>query len=214
MQAFEEAIDRGCDAIEFDVQSIGNRFRIFHDRNFNRMFGVDLKTNEASEADVDKLIYPNLEKLPTLQQTLDCINGRVDVNVEIKSNQAALNIANIAESYLEKPEWKNKSITLSCFSLATINTIHRFKKKIKLSYLLYDQYCNLEEIKRLKDDYIKYNIHSLNLPLESISEKIIEYCVNNNIRIYVYTVNEIKQIRYLRELGVNGVFTDFPKLIR
>lgn len=214
LQAFEEAIDRGCDAIEFDVQSIGNRFRIFHDRNFHRMFGVDLKTNEASESDVNKLIYPNLEKLPTLQQTLDCINGRVDVNVEIKSNQAALNIANIAESYLEKPEWKNKSITLSCFSLATINTIHRFKKKIKLSYLLYDQYCNLEEIKRLKDDYIKYNIHSLNLPLESISDKIIEYCVNNNIRIYVYTVNEIKQIRYLRELGVNGVFTDFPKLIR
>ena len=214
LQAFEEAIDRGCDAIEFDVQSIGNRFRIFHDRNFNRMFGVDLKTNEASEADVNKLIYPNLEKLPTLQQTLDCVNGRVDVNVEIKSNQAALNIANIAESYLDKPEWKNKSITLSCFSLATINTIHRFKKKIKLSYLLYDQYCNLEEIKRLKGDYIKYNIHSLNLPLESISEKIIEYCVNNNIRIYVYTVNEIKQIRYLRELGVNGVFTDFPKLIR
>lgn len=214
LQAFEEAIDRGCDAIEFDVQSIGNRFRIFHDRNFNRMFGVDLKANEASEADVNKLIYPNLEKLPTLQQTLDCINGRVDVNVEIKSNQAALNIANIAESYLEKPEWKNKSITLSCFSLATINTLYRFRKKAKLSYLLYDQYCNLEEIKRLKDDYIKYNIHSLNLPLESISEKIIEYCVNNNIRIYVYTVNEIKQIRYLRELGVNGVFTDFPKLIR
>ena len=138
LQSFEEAIDRGCDAIEFDVQSIGNRFRIFHDNNFERMFGIDIDTNK----------------------------------------------------------------------------MYRFRKKAKLSYLLYDQYCNLEEIKRLKDDYIKYNIHSLNLPLESISEKIIEYCVNNNIRIYVYTVNEIKQIRYLRELGVNGVFTDFPKLIR
>ena len=214
LQAFEEAIDRGCDAIEFDVQSIGNRFRIFHDRNFHRMFGVDLRTDTASETEVNKLIYPNLEKLPTLQQALDCINGRVDVNIEIKSNQAALNIANIAETYLEKPEWKNKSITLSCFSLATINTLYKFRKKAKLSYLLYDQYCNLEEIKRLKDDYIRYNIHSLNLPLESISKKIIEYCNDNNIRIYVYTVNEIKQIRYLRELGVNGVFTDFPKLIR
>jgi glycerophosphoryl diester phosphodiesterase len=214
LQAFEEAIDRGCDAIEFDVQSIGNRFRIFHDNNFERMFGIDIDTNKISEAEANKLVYPNLEKIPTLQQALDYVNGRVDVNIEIKSNQAALNIANIAESYLEKPEWKNKSITLSCFSLATINTLYRFRKKAKLSYLLYDQYCNLEEIERLKDDYIKYNIHSLNLPLESISEKIIEYCVNNNIRIYVYTVNEIKQIRYLRELGVSGVFTDYPRLIR
>ena len=214
LQAFEEAIDRGCNAIEFDVQSIGNRFRIFHDLNFHRMFGIDVETSKISEDEVSKLVYPNLEKLPTLQQALGCINGRVDVNVEIKSNSVAVNIANIAESYLEKPEWKNKSITLSCFSLATINTLYRFRKKVKLSYLLYDQYCNLEEIKRLKNDYIKYNIHSLNLPLESISKQIIEYCNDNNIRIYVYTVNEIKQIRYLRELGVNGVFTDFPKLIR
>ena len=41
LQSFEEAIQRGCDAIEFDVQSIGNRVRIFHDKNFERMFGIE-----------------------------------------------------------------------------------------------------------------------------------------------------------------------------
>ena len=214
LQAFEEAIDRGCDTIEFDVQSIGNRFRIFHDTNFDRMFGVDIDTDKISETEANKLVYPNLEKLPTLQQALDCINGRVDVNIEIKSNHIETNIADIAKTYLDKPQWKNKNIILSSFSGATINMIRQHHPNIKLSYLVHDHYCNLEEIKKLKDDYIKYNIHSLNLPLESISKKIAEYCNDNNIRIYVYTVNEIKQIRYLRELGVSGVFTDFPKLIR
>lgn len=47
-----------------------------------------------------------------------------------------------------------------------------------------------------------------------ISEEIVKYCNDNNIRIYVYTANELKEIRYLRELGVAGVFTDYPELIQ
>ena len=214
MQSFEEAIQRGCDAIEFDVKSIGNRFRIFHDNNFERMFGIDIDTNKISEAEASKLVYPNLEKIPTLQQALDCVNGRVDVNVEIKSNHVATNIASIVETYLQKPEWQDRNIILSCFSGATINMIRQFHPNLKLSYLLYEQYCNLDEIKIIKNDYFKYNIHSLNLPLENVTPEIIEYCKSENICVYVYTVNETKQIRYLRELGVNGVFTDYPRLIR
>ena len=214
LQSFEEAIQRGCDAIEFDVQPIGNKFRIFHDDNFKRMFGVYKDSNKIKESEVTKLIYPNLEKIPTLQQALDCIAGRVHVNIEIKSSEIATNIANITRTYLEKSEWKKKDIVLSSFSNATINMLRRHYKELKLSYLVYDHYCNLKNLKVLKSDYFRYNLHSLNLPLESIAPEIIEYCNKENIRIYVYTVNETKQIRYLRELGVNGVFTDFPKLIR
>ena len=50
--------------------------------------------------------------------------------------------------------------------------------------------------------------------MEEISEEIVEYCNDNNIRIYIYTANELKEIRYLRELGVNGVFTDYPSRIQ
>ena len=214
LQAFKEAIDRGCDAIEFDVQSIGRKLRVFHDSNFTRMFGVDKETSSISESGVCELVYPNLEKIPTLQQALDCINGRVDVNIEIKGPDVATNVGSVVEKYLEKPEWSDSDIVVSCFSNATINMLRRFYKNMKLSYLVYEQYCNLDEIKRMKNDYIKYKLHSLNLPLENITPEIVRYCNDNNMRIYVYTVNEIKQIRYLRELGVNGVFTDFPKLIR
>ncbi len=214
LQSFEEAIQRGCDAIEFDVQTIGRKLRVFHDSNFTRMFGIDQEASKISESDADKLVYPNLEKIPTLEQALDCINGRVDVNVEIKGSDVATNIGNIVEKYLEKPEWSNSDIVLSCFSNATVNMLRRFFKNMKLSYLIYEQYCNLHEIKRMKNYYFEYKLHSLNLPLESVTPEIVKYCNDNNMRIYVYTVNETKQIRYLREMGVNGVFTDFPKLIR
>lgn len=214
LQAFEEAIQRGCDAIEFDVQKIGNTFRVFHDITLKRMFGIDKDIRDVSEAELNKLVYPNLEKIPTIEDALDCINGRVSVNIEIKGSDIATIIAGIAERYCEKVEWKDVDIVLSCFSHATVNMIRRLNKNIKLSYLVYEDYCNLTGIKQMKHSYLKYKLHSLNLPLEKVTPEIVEYCNKENIRIYVYTVNETKQIRYLRELGVNGVFTDFPKLIR
>ena len=214
LQAFEEAIHRGCDAIEFDVQNIGNKLRIYHDSNFKRMFGVDIKTNEISESDVNKLVYPNLEKIPTLEEALDCINGRVDVNIEIKDSTISTNVGGVVKKYLKKVEWENTNIILSSFSHANINMLRRFYPNIQLSYLVHEQYCTLPEIKRMKRNYAEYKLHSINLPLESITDEIVKYCNGAGIRIYIYTVNEVKQIRYLRELGVNGVFTDFPKLIR
>ena len=83
-----------------------------------------------------------------------------------------------------------------------------------LSYILYEQYCNLEELNRMLHNYFEKNIHSINLQMGEISEEIVTYCNDNNIRIYVYTANALREIRYLREIGVDGVFTDYPELIQ
>ena len=214
LAAFNEAIDCGCDMIELDVQRIGSKLRVFHDHDFQRMFGRDTHTRDISEEDVVGLTYPNLEKIPTLEEALECIDGRVDVNIEIKGSHIATNIAVVARKYLSKPSWKDSDIILSSFSQAEINMLRHQYADMSLSYLLYEQYCNLEELKRIKPHYFERNIHSINLPMGEISEEIVTYCNDNNIRIYVYTANELKEIRYLRELGVNGVFTDYPSRIQ
>jgi glycerophosphoryl diester phosphodiesterase len=212
--AFEEAINHGCDMIELDVQRIGSKLRVFHDRDFQRMFGLDTNVKDISEEDVVGLTYPNLEKIPTLEEALDCIDGRVDVNIEIKGAHIATNIAVVVKDYLSKPSWEDADIILSSFSQGEIHMLRHQYADISLSYLLYEEYCNLDELKKMKPQYLEKKIHSINLPIEEISEEIVEYCNDNNIRIYVYTANELKEIRYLRELGVNGVFTDYPSRIQ
>ena len=212
--AFEEAINRGCDMIELDVQRIGSKLRVFHDHDFQRMFGLDTNVKDISEEDVIGLTYPNLEKIPTLEEALECIDGRVDVNIEIKGSHIATNIAGVARNYLSKPSWKYSDIILSSFSQAEINMLRHQYADLSLSYLLYEQYCNLRELMGIKQHYFEKNIHSINLPIEEISEEIVEYCNDNDMRIYVYTANELKEIRYLRELGVDGVFTDYPSRIQ
>lgn len=212
--SFEKAIEVGCDMIELDVQWIGNKIRVFHDSSAKRMFGIDKKMSDLTESEAAELTYSNCEKIPTLEQVLDFINGRVHVNIEIKDSTICSNVVNVVEKYKDKHEWLNRDIVLSSFSHATMNGARRMRSDINVSYLLHETYSTLDEIKSLKSHYFNYNLYSLNLPLESVTEEIIEFCNKNKMKLFVFTVNKLEQIRWLRERGVNGVFTDHPELIQ
>lgn len=214
LTSFEKAIDHGCDMIELDVQKIGSKYRVFHDNNFKRMFGLDINTTDIGEEDVSGLTYTNMDKIPTLCEVLDTINGRVSVNIEIKGPYIATSVANIVIDYLKKPEWASVDIILSSFSCSELNMLRNLFSKISLSLLVHSGECDNLNMGVHFASAKSSNFHSINLPPSGVSREVVELAKRENIRIYVYTVNEIKQIRYLRELGVNGVFTDFPKLIR
>lgn len=214
LSAFEKAIEYNCDMVEFDVQYIDRKLCVFHDYTANRMFGVDKKMSDLNSGEFDKLIYANCERIPTLQQALDCINGRCSVNIEVKDSSIATNIVAIVRDYQKKKQWRNVDIVLSSFSCATVNLIRRSDSDINVSQLFHEDNVTLRDIKNFKKDYFEKNIYSVNLYVEDITQPIVEYCNENNMKIYVYTVNELRAIRFLRELGVNGVFTDYPERIQ
>lgn len=214
ISAFEKAIDFNCDMIEFDVQYINRKMCIFHDYTADRMFGVNKKMSDLTPSEFDNLVYANCERIPTLQQALDCIDGRCGVNIEVKDSTIATNIVSVVKDYQQKKQWQKVDIVLSSFSNATINLIRRSDVDIKVSQLFHENNVTLQDIKNFKKDYFEENIYSVNLYIEDITPSIVEYCNQNGMKLYVYTVNELRAIRYLRELGVDGVFTDYPRLIR
>ena len=120
----------------------------------------------------------------------------------------------VVRDYQKKKQWTNVDIVLSSFSCATVNLIRRSDPHIKVSQLFHEGSVTLRDLKNFKNDYFDKNIYSVNLYVEDITQPIVEYCNENNMKIYVYTVNELRAIRYLRELGVDGVFTDYPERIQ
>ena len=52
----------------------------------------------------------------TLQQALDCIDGRCGVNIEVKDSSIATNIASVVKDYQQKKQWQDVDIVLSSFS--------------------------------------------------------------------------------------------------
>ena len=65
-----------------------------------------------------------------------------------------------------------------------------------------------------KTDYLdraeKLGAYSINLSRKLVSRKLVEECHEHNFKVFVYTVNETKEIQQMIDMNVDGVFCDYP----
>ena len=85
LKAFQKAVDNGY-GIEFDVQITKDKIPIImHDYSLKRSCGVDLKVYDLNYEELeDYRLFNTKEKIPSLREALNCIDGKVPVFVELK----------------------------------------------------------------------------------------------------------------------------------
>lgn len=87
LEAFENACRAGC-GIELDVQlSKDGTVVVFHDETLVRMTGDSRRVDEADLASLKSLSLNGCGSIPTLEETLACVGGRVPLLVEIKTGK-------------------------------------------------------------------------------------------------------------------------------
>ncbi len=86
-EAFRRAVEKGF-AIELDVHvTKDNYVAVFHDDNLKRMTGVDKEIAETTMAELRQLRLQNTsERIPTIQEVLKIVNGRVPLLIELKGS--------------------------------------------------------------------------------------------------------------------------------
>lgn len=86
-----EAFDAACRhnfGIELDVQlSADGTVVVFHDGALARMTGDPRQVDEVVLAELKSLTLKGKGRIPTLEETLACVNGRVPLLVEIKNGK-------------------------------------------------------------------------------------------------------------------------------
>jgi len=85
MAAFERAVSNGY-GIELDVQVTKDKLvAVFHDEDLQRMCGLDIRVANLTERDMlSAELGTSGQRIPTLQQVLDLVDGRVLLLIEIK----------------------------------------------------------------------------------------------------------------------------------
>ncbi len=96
LAAFRAAADKGY-GIELDVHlTADGALAVHHDDSLKRMTGVDLRIGQSSLEQIRACQLPNGEPVPTFDEVLDAVAGRVPLIVEVKvegGNHAALSKA-------------------------------------------------------------------------------------------------------------------------
>ena len=93
LAAFQAAVEKGY-GIELDVhRTKDGHLVVHHDDSLKRLTGRDLRIAESTFAEVRACKLPNGEPIPTYDEVLDVVAGRIPMVVEVKvenGNHAAL----------------------------------------------------------------------------------------------------------------------------
>lgn len=187
IQAFERAIKDGARMVEFDV---GAELKIAHDPD------------------------PGLAA-PTLEEAMGVICARCAVNIEIKSPRAVPGLARLLDNVFAKGRWRKKQIVLSSFHHQTALLMKRLFPKLCVG-VVNDGVLLPAYIDMLGEQGID-NIHMEHTNVVMDTEgghKMRSALLQNNMHIWVWTVNTASIYDAVIKYGAEAVFTDKPQLLR
>ena len=102
LAAFKKAVDTGY-GIELDVQlSKDDKLVVFHDATLNRMCGIDGKVWDYTLEELKQFkLTDSNETIPTFEEFLNVVNGKVPFILEFKLDRAQTRVCELANEVLK-----------------------------------------------------------------------------------------------------------------
>ena len=191
--AFNKAIDNNY-AIEFDIEiTKDDKLIIHHDDNLKRMTGVNKNVEELTYDEIRNLyLLDTFEKIPTLSDVLSLVNGKVLLDIEIKSTKKRSKVIDLVLKELDN---YNGNVLLKSFDPFIVRDLKKKTNKYKIGLLVMENSSNKKLNLLVKTGLI----YKINYDFLSISSKMLNnnfYNKYNNKPIQVWRVNYNNKDKY------------------
>lgn len=201
LAAFELAIDQGCTWLELDVHVCEDQLVVIHDDALDRTTNGTGSVAAAAFEYVRGLDAGDGEQVPTLEEVIDCVGGRAAINVELKGKHTAAPVCALLDRYCEA-DLTTEHFLLSSFDheeLARADTRYR-------RGALFSRRSRGDRVAKA----VALGAWSINLDLSIVDADSVHAAHESGLTVLVYTVNERPDIRRMMDLGVDGIFCNFP----
>lgn len=205
LASIEKAIELGVDAVEIDVYKIKTgEIVVFHDDTVDRLTDGTGKIEEYSRSQLAGLLLEGNHKIPELSNVLDLIDGRVRLNIELKGAGTALDVSMMINSYVKDTRWRKGDFLISSFNWDELRDMRRLDSDIPIAILTgKDPRKGIAVAHELRAEAINPNF-------KTVDQYIVDQMHKAGFKVYVWTVNEPKDIAKMKKLGVDGIITDYP----
>ncbi len=208
IESFKRAIEIGVDAIEIDVQLCKTgELIVFHDNRVDRLSNGSGMVCELDFDYLSSLDVGNGSIIPTLEETLDFIDNRLLINIELKGMGTSKATYDIVDFYIRNRNWDKGNFLISSFNHIELKAYKKLDSEMKIGVLLS---CIPTDYALIAE---KMGAYSINLSIEFISQEFIDDAHKRGLLVLVYTVNSTDDILRLKSMGVDGIFSDFPDLL-
>lgn len=201
--SMEKALELGATWIELDVYEVEGHLVVIHDKTLERTTNGMGYVPDQTLAYLRSLDAGRGQKIPILDEVFDLIQGKAGINIELKGPDTAEPVVAFIEKYRLKG-WTDEEILVSSFDHEKLKRIKTLDNCIRIGPLISEipaGYAAFAEEMRA------FSVH---VSLKHINRVFVKDAHSRNLKVYVYTVNHPGDIRKMRSLGIDGVFTDYP----
>lgn len=210
--SIEKAIEEGADYIEIDVRlSKDKEVVLFHDNKLTRINGSNESIENMNLEDIKRIDngsyksekYANVQ-IVTLEEVFRNFRGRAKFNIELKvknTNDYTL-LSKVSE--LIRKYSMDSDVVVSSFNKVLIEKFKEDNAHIKIGYITSKP---IDDVNELQCDFISVNY-------DMLSRELVEKIHNSQKEIYVWTINDDKQIKRAINLDVENIITDNVKLVK
>lgn len=151
------------------------------------------------------------EKIPTLEEVLEEFGGKIFINIELTNYSNPTNDLPRIVAELVKKFGLQEEILFSSFNPIALFKVEKILPQSPKGLLVGSGIMGTLLRSWIKN-IIPYD--ALHPELSNTTSDLIQEIHNIDKRVHVYTVNHAQKMRFLFEMGVDGIFTDDPILGR
>lgn len=204
MAAMRKAIELGARAIELDIHNVEGELYVFHDRRLDKLSSGTGLIEEVSRSYLNS-IHVEGEAIPTLWQVMEYLSEhQCNVNIELKGMNSLAPFINTYPKLIEKLNFKPENLLISSFNH---EQLIQFRQQFPLAYLapLFEG-ITLNYIETIR----VLNAYSIHLSLSFLDKDMVKKAQAKGVKVFVYTVDNSADMKQVAQIGVDGIFTNFP----
>ncbi len=215
LASFELAVEQGADAIELDAKlSVDKQVVVIHDQTVDRTTDGRGRVNQLTLRQLKELDAGSFynekfrgEKIPTLDEVFECVGKRTFINVELTNYASRRDQLVTLVAEIVKRHGLQKSILFSSFAPINLRRMRELLPEVPVGLLALDGPLG---VLNRSSFYLPLSPAIVHPYLKDVTPALMARERHRGRRVHVWTVNKETDLRRLKDLGVDGVFTDDP----
>lgn len=214
LDAVKGAIDSGADFAEVDIQLTKDQVPVAaHDDNLSRMAGRSENINRLTLEELQSVSlsqYGMEGQVPTLEELLQLSKGKIRLLIELKavSGKEREILVDQILALIEKYDFEKDCILMS-LDFDLIQLVRQKNPALKTGCCMFG---NLGET--TVEDLLSLDCDFVVIEENMVSNSFISACRQAWLPAYVWTVDAEENMRKYLDMGVNGLISDKPYLVK
>jgi len=220
LAAFHHAMTDGADAIELDVHlSKDHEVVVIHDDRLERTTNGSGKVRDRTLEDLKKLSAGlwfhkrfSSEKIPTLGEVLDLVEGKLGINIEVKVERSPDRRLDIVKRCLDViHEYRaSRFVMISSFHHPAVRQVNLHDPNIATGVL----YHPLRNFRRSARALVAASHADFFIANKSaIRKRMVEEVHKSGFRAGAYSINTRKSLERMQNMNVDCIFSDNPAVV-